>query len=98
MSVADAILDSPELETSIKGFMDYYENGLWRYRDIPLMGHPDMLSQVVATEQVDAVVVAVDMKDLSRTRRLFNTAEKMGVAVCFMPNIYSPRLATARPT
>jgi len=97
-AVADAILDSPELETSIKGFIDYYKKGLWRYRDIPLMGHPDMLSQVVATEQVDAVVVAVDTKDLPRTRRLFNTAEKMGVAVCFMPNIYSPRLATARPT
>jgi exopolysaccharide biosynthesis polyprenyl glycosylphosphotransferase len=96
--VADAILDSPELETSIKGFMDYYENGLWRYRDIPLMGHPDRLSKVVATEQVDAVVVAVDTKDLPHTRRLFNTAEKMGVAVCFMPNIYRPRLATARPT
>ena len=98
LSVADAILDSPELETSIKGFMDYYENGLWRYRDIPLMGHPDMLSQVVATEQVDAVVVAVDMKDLSRTRRLFNTAEKMGVAVYFMPDIYRSRLVTVRPT
>jgi len=97
-SVADAILDSPELETSIKGFIDYYKNSMWRYRDIPLMGHPDMLSQVVATEQVDAVFVAVDTKDLPRTRRLFNTAEKMGVAVCFMPNIYRPRLATARPT
>lgn len=96
-SVADAILDSPQLETSIKEFLDYRKTGLWRYRDIPLMGHPDMLNQVVATEQVDAVVVAVDAKDLPRTRRLFNTAEKMGVAVCFMPNIYSPRRATVRP-
>jgi len=97
-AVADVILESPELETSIKGFLDYRKTGLWRYRDIPLMGHTDMLSQVVATDQVDAVVVAVDTKDLPRTRRLFNTAEKMGVVVCFMPNIYSPRLATARPT
>jgi exopolysaccharide biosynthesis polyprenyl glycosylphosphotransferase len=97
-SVADAILDSPELETSIKGFLDYSKNGLWRYRDIPLMGHPDLLRQVAATEQIDTVVIAVDTEDLPHTRQIFNTAEKMGVAVCFMPNIYRPHLATTRPT
>ncbi len=97
-AIVDSILDSPELGVSVRGFLDYRRNGLWRYRDIPLRGHPDQFGQIAATEQVDAVIVAVDTRELPRTRRLFDTAEKMGVAVWFMPDIYKARVATARPT
>ena len=95
---AATILDSPELETSIKGFLDYRKTGLWRYRDVPLMGRPERFGQIISTAQVDAVVVAVEAKDLPRTRRLFTTAEKMGVTLYFIPDIHRPRLTTPQPT
>ncbi len=43
--VADAILDSAELDTRVVGFLDYRRTGLWRYRDIPMVGHPDQLER-----------------------------------------------------
>ncbi len=95
--VADTILDSPQLNLSIKGFLDFRKTGLWRYRDAPLMGHPRELERIVSAGQLDVVVVAVDTNDLPHTRELFDTAEKMGVAVCLIPEIHRPRLATARP-
>ncbi|MFH1374055.1 MAG: sugar transferase [bacterium] len=91
-AVADSVADSPDSGLSIKGFLDYRRSGLWRYRDIPLLGHPDELERFVLKEQVDAVVVDVDVKDLLRTRRLFETAEKMGVALYFMPDIFQAHL------
>lgn len=94
---ADVILDSPELDTLLVGFLDYRKSGLWRYRDVPLIGHPDDLAKVIATCQVDAVIVAVEPEDLSRTRLLFDTAEKMGATVCLMPNIYEPSISRVRP-
>ncbi len=92
-AIVDAAAESPDSGISIRGFLDYRRNGLWRYRDIPLLGHPDELEHFVLKEQVDAVVMAVDVKDLLRARRLFKTAEKMGVALYFMPDIFQTHLA-----
>jgi len=97
-AIVDLILNSPDLEISIQGFLDYSRTGMWRYRDIPLMGHPETLSQIAVSEQVDAIIIAVETRDLPRTRRLFDIAENMGITVCFMPDIYRARLASARPT
>lgn len=97
-AIVDSILDLPEMEVSINGFLDYHKTGLWRYRDIPLIGHPDLLGRIIATGQVDAVILAVEAEDVPRTRRLFATGEKMGVTVYFMPDVYQPGLAKAQPT
>lgn len=94
---ANVILDSPELEASLYGFLDYRKNELWRYRDIPLIGHPDEIGNIIASNQVDAVIVAVEPEDLSKTRTLFNVAEKMGVHLCFMAEIFDPEISNVKP-
>lgn len=96
-AVADKILDSPEMDTYIVGFLDYHREGLWRYRDIPLIGGPEQLPKIIATCQVDAVIIAVETEDLARTQPVFEVAEQMGVAVCLMSDIFRSRLARVRP-
>lgn len=96
--VADMIMDSPELETRIIGFLDYRRKGYWRYHDVPLVGHPDKLETIVANTQVDAVFWAVEPADIPQSWQVLHVAEKMGVSVFVMPDIYDPKLARIRPT
>lgn len=94
--VVDGILNSPELEAQLIGFIDYHRKGWWRYRDIPLIGHPRLLEKIIANGQVDAVIVAVEPEDIQLTKTLFETAEKMGVPICVMPDMYVPTIARPR--
>ncbi len=96
-AVADMVLRSPELDTLLVGFLDYNKTGMWRYRDIPLLGHPDLLPQIIASCQVDALLVAVEPEDLAHAQTLFEVAEKMGVTVCLLPNVYEAEIAKVRP-
>jgi len=95
--VADVVLSAPELETRLVGFMDFHRKGLWRYRDVPLIGHPDRLADIVTSSQVDALFCALEPEDVGRSRRLLDTAEKMGVRVFVMPNLYEPQVARVHP-
>ncbi|RKX29982.1 MAG: sugar transferase [Candidatus Zixiibacteriota bacterium] len=92
-SVADIILRSPELEASIEGFLDYHRSELWRYRDIPLIGHPDLLEKIIAKGQLDAIILAVERDDIPLTSSLVTVAEKMGVTVSVIPDMYRPSVA-----
>ncbi len=96
--VADMVLRSPELETRLLGFLDYRKKGLWRYRDVPLIGHPDTLEEIVANTQVDALFWAVEPLDIPRAWDVLKTAEKMGVSVFAMPSVYDPKVARIRPS
>ena len=91
--VADMVLDSPELETRLIGFLDYRRNGHWRYRDVPLVGHPDSLKDIVANTQLDALFWAVDPRDVPHSWDVLDTAEQMGVGVYVMPSFYDPKVA-----
>lgn len=97
-AVADMLLDSPELETGVVGFLDFNSTGLWRYRDIPLVGQPDQLNEIVEATQVDAIFLAVEPADIERSRPLFQLAETMGVALFVMPELYMPNIARPSPT
>ena len=92
-AVADMLLDSPELDTSIEGFLDYRRKDLWRYRDIPLLGHPEQLGSIIADNQVDAVIMACDRRDIPQTTSLFTTAERMGTPVVVLADMYHPNIA-----
>ncbi|UCC43623.1 MAG: sugar transferase [Candidatus Zixiibacteriota bacterium] len=96
--VADMVLESPDMDTKLVGFLDYRRDGMWRYRDAPLLGHPHRLEAIIAGSQVDAVFVAVDPEDMTRSRSLFDTAERMGVPVFVMPNVYYPTVSRIRPS
>jgi len=91
--LADLILDSPEMETFLIGFLDYDRKELWRYRDIPLMGHPDDFEKITAVCHLDSLVIAVEPEDLGRTQALFSSAEKMGVPVCLRTDVFRPHFA-----
>ncbi len=95
--VADKIVNSPELDTKVVGFFDYRRKGMWRYRDIPLLGHPDKLESTVLNGQVDAIFVAVEPHDITNSRELFYSAESMGVPVFVIPNVYYPQVSKIRP-
>ncbi|MEE8576346.1 MAG: sugar transferase [candidate division Zixibacteria bacterium] len=95
-SVADMIIGGPEFDTVVVGFLDYKRKGMWRYRDVPLIGSPDDLHSIVGGGQVDAVFVAVEPGELARTQALFATAEQMGVPVCLMPHMYTLSIARAK--
>ncbi len=96
-AAADLILDSPELDTRLVGFLDWHRNDLWRYRDIPLMGHPDRLAQIIAGGQVDAILIAVEPCDLVATQSILAKAEEMGVNSYLLSEIHSPDVAVLRP-
>ena len=96
--VADLMVDTPELDTMLVGFLDYHRTGLWRYRDIPLIGHADEIRKILTACHVDSVIVAVEPEDLPFTCELFTICEKMGVTVCLMPDIYERRLSSAQAT
>ncbi len=95
--VADMVLNSPELDTRLVGFLDFHRKGLWRYRDVPLVGHPDSIREVIANTQLDAIFWAVEPEDMSRIE-VMAVAEKMGVRVVVMPSMYDPKLARIRPS
>ncbi|HOD67319.1 MAG TPA: sugar transferase [candidate division Zixibacteria bacterium] len=96
-ALADMILNAPELDAAIDGFLDYRRTGFWRYRDIPLLGHPDLLTPLAARVQVDAVILAVEPEDLSRTAPLLTAAEQLGVAVALLPDVYPTTIARMVP-
>jgi exopolysaccharide biosynthesis polyprenyl glycosylphosphotransferase len=97
-AIVDSILTSPEMDASIRGFLDYHKTGLWRYRDIPLLGHPNQVNRICAAGQVDAVILAAETEDVTRSSPLFATCEKMGIPVCIVPDSYKHVSMTAQPT
>lgn len=90
---ADSILDSPETGLQIIGFLDYHRSGLWRYRDIPLLGHPDKLERIASGEHLDAVIVAVQAEDTYRSHQLCELAESMGITIVLLPDLYRSKIA-----
>jgi exopolysaccharide biosynthesis polyprenyl glycosylphosphotransferase len=96
--VADRICDNPHWGIHILGFLDYHRTGLWRYRDIPFVAHPDGLPDIIKNNQVDYLIVAVEDNDFSLTSHSFAIAEEMGVTICLLSDPYFHPISTARVT
>jgi len=94
--VADRIVLNRAWGIHTLGFLDYHRTELWRYRDIPLIGHPDGLADIISNNQVDFLIIAVENSDLPLTGHAFAAAEEMGVTVCQLCNIYFHPIS--RPT
>ncbi len=91
--VADAIMKAPELGTHLLGFLDFHKSGFWRYHDAPLIGHPDSLERIILEGQVDAIFIALEPEDIPRSAHLFAIAERTGVEIYLMPDIYQTTLS-----
>lgn len=96
--IANRILENKGWGIQILGFQDYHRTGLWSFRDIPLLGHPDGLSEIISNSQVDYIIIAVDVHDLPLTAHAFAIGEEMGVTVCLISDPYFHPISTARPT
>ncbi|MDD4050906.1 MAG: sugar transferase, partial [candidate division Zixibacteria bacterium] len=97
-AVADRICDNPPWGIQIIGFLDYHRTGLWRYRDLPLLGHPDGLPDYIAGNQVDYIIIAVESEDLVLTTHAFAAGEEMGVAICQLTDFYYHPISKPYPT
>ncbi|MEW5922511.1 MAG: sugar transferase [Candidatus Zixiibacteriota bacterium] len=91
---ADIFLKYPDLNIRILGFIDFHKSGLWRYRDIPLVGQVDQLDQVINRNQVDMVVMAPEPEDYIASQDIFDLVEKMGVNICVLPFIYERKISS----
>lgn len=96
--MADRMADNPQWGIHILGFLDFHRTGLWRYRDIPLIAHPDSLPDIVRNNQVDYLIIAVEDNDLPLTSHAFAIAEEMGVTVCLLSDPYFHPVSSARAT
>jgi len=90
---ANLLLDHPELNMRIMGFIDPHREGFWRYRDIPLIGHPADIRDIIRCNQVDMAVMALEHEDIISGQSIFDMLEEMGVNICLPPNIYNRTIA-----
>ena len=93
---ADIILKYPDLNIRILGFIDFHKSGLWRYRDIPLVGQVDHFDQVINRNQVDMVIMAPEPEDYPASQEIFDLVEEMGVNLCVLPFIYDRKISSCR--
>jgi exopolysaccharide biosynthesis polyprenyl glycosylphosphotransferase len=96
--IVDKIVDNKHWGLHMLGFLDYKKTGLWSYRDVPLVGHPDGLADIISNNQVDYLIIAVENGDLSLSRHAFAVGEEMGVTVCFMSDFYYHPISKASST
>ena len=96
--IADKIADNRHWGLHIMGFLDFHRDGLWSYNDIPLIGHPDGIADIIKNNQVDYIIVAVENGDLSLSRHAFAIGEEMGVTVCLMSDFYYHPISRASAT
>lgn len=94
---ADAILDTPESKSALCGFMDFHRKTLWRYRDIPMTGHPDELSDIIANSHIDLIICALEKEDASLAHSVFEVTCKMGTPICLMPNLPTSANVKVKP-
>ncbi|MEW6049671.1 MAG: sugar transferase [Candidatus Zixiibacteriota bacterium] len=91
--VADNLLAHPEMKACVVGFLDFQRTGLWSYRDIPLIGHPRDIERIALTQQIDALVVALGVDEIGASGQLFAAAERMGITVWLLPDLYPSKLS-----
>ncbi|PKK83361.1 MAG: sugar transferase [candidate division Zixibacteria bacterium HGW-Zixibacteria-1] len=91
---ADIFLKYPDLNIRVLGFVDFHKSGLWRYRDVPLMGRVDQLDRIINNNQVDAVIMAPEPEDYPASQDVFDLVENMGVNIYVPPFIYNRKISS----
>lgn len=95
--VADSIVASPQSDSELVGFLDFKRKGLWRYRDMPLLGHPKELAKIAATCQIDALYIAVENDEWLFAEKIYREAEEMGLTVCVDTDLFDSNLYRSQP-
>ncbi|MBN2227207.1 MAG: sugar transferase [candidate division Zixibacteria bacterium] len=87
-NAADVFLAHPDFNIRVIGFVDFHRNDLWRYRDIPLIGHVRDIERIILTSHVDFVIMAAEPDDYTEGQRVFTIIERMGVKIILLPHVY----------
>lgn len=93
---AEHLLRHPELNIRVIGFVDPHRRGLWRFRDIPFLGHPDNIAAIISRNHIDYVVMANEPSDFEQSRATFEIVEQMGIKICLLPDIYERSISKCR--
>jgi len=90
---ADAILNCAKLKTELIGFVDSRRTGMWRYRDIPLIGNYDDLLRLIQNARIDFLAVAPEPQDFIDILPLVQAAEQIGVTIYLMTQFFQPGIS-----
>ncbi len=92
--IARSIVDSPELGYRIVGFVDDQNLGIG---DVPALGTLEDLPQVLSSNVIDEIFVALPIRSrYAETERVALEAEKQGVPVMLLPDLFALKLARTR--
>lgn len=82
----DRVKDNPQWGYHIHGIVDdEYEQGK-SYRDVTVIGKTDELTGILETNSFDEVVVALNINDYYKLRRVVAICEKCGCHTIFVPD------------
>jgi len=90
----DYILAQPGQGLRIIGFLDWEsKRGLWRYRDIPMIGVLSDLPTLAKSRQIDQVVFAAGYRCLGRISAAVGVCNSMGVASIVLTDVLGDTFA-----
>ncbi|MGH8016329.1 MAG: sugar transferase, partial [Candidatus Zixiibacteriota bacterium] len=75
------------------GFVDSLRKSMWRYRDIPLIGNYHEAAKIILNSRIDSIAIAVEPEEILNVIAVAHAAEKMGVTIYFMTQLFQPSVA-----
>ncbi len=95
--MADRLLDTQDLDSTVVGFIGGGAPRLWRYRDIPLLTEQSDIDRVLTSEPLDAVLFAASPSEYEPLQPLLERIELHGTPVFLSPELPTPRRGSVRP-
>jgi exopolysaccharide biosynthesis polyprenyl glycosylphosphotransferase len=86
--LADRIQDHPELGLALTGYIDDHQDGVPGEADLPYLGGLPALSDLVALEQVDRVMIAFTRAHHEELLHALRVCRDAGVAVDVVPRLF----------
>ena len=86
--LADRIQDHPELGLALTGYIDDHQDGVPGTADLPYLGGLPALSDLVALEQVDRVMIAFTRAHHEELLHALRVCRDAGVAVDVVPRLF----------
>ena len=86
--LADRIQDHPELGLALTGYIDDHQEGVSGAADLPYLGGLPALSDLVALDQVDRVMIAFTRAHHEELLHALRVCRDAGVAVDVVPRLF----------
>ena len=86
--LAERIQDHPELGLALTGYIDDHQEGVPAAADLPYLGGLHALSDLVALDQVDRVMIAFTRAHHEELLHALRVCRDAGVAVDVVPRLF----------